>query len=78
MLETKITKIGQGPAKLANDADIERDETGFTSPNLHRRIFTSPDKTENVEYKVGIHGFDSYRTTEYILHDEESTTSEIP
>lgn len=30
------------------------------------------------EYKLAIEGLHSYRTTKYVTHDEESTTSEIP
>lgn len=73
-----IPKIGQGPAEEANAEDLEKDNIGFTNPNLHRRIFTSPEGTSGHSYKVGIYGYDSYRTTEITLHDEESTTSEIP
>lgn len=73
-----IPKIGQGSAKEADTNDIQHDETGFTDPDLHRRIYTPPDGTENRKYKLGIYGLDSYRTTEIITHDEESTTSEIP
>lgn len=74
----KLPQIGQGPAKEANADEIQHDETGFTNPNLHRRIYTSPDGVENRKYKIGIYGFNSYRTTEIIVHDEESTVSEIP
>ena len=67
-----IPHIGQGPAKEATSEDLNRDELGFTHPNLHRRI--QKDK----KYKLGIYGYDSYRTTEIVVHDEESTTSEVP
>lgn len=78
-------KIGQGPAtKVSEDATIidktaqAKDDVGFTHPNLHRRIYTPPDGSINHKYELGIQGVCSYRTTETILHDEESTTSEIP
>ncbi len=74
----KLPQIGQGPAKEANTDEIQHDEAGFTNPNLHRRIYTPPDGTENRKYKIGIYGFNSYRTTEINIHDEESTVSEIP
>lgn len=43
----KLPQIGQGPAKEANADEIQYDETGFTNPNLHRRIYTPSDGTEN-------------------------------
>lgn len=70
--------MGQGPSVLADDSDISHDDVGFTHPNLHRRIYTPPDATDNKTYKIGIFGVDSYRTTETYIHDEESTTSEVP
>ena len=72
-------KIGQGPWQPIDDPEsIEavRDEVGFTNPNLHRR--TSGDIPEGTYYNVSIYGFNSYRFTSTIDHDEESTTSEIP
>ena len=78
-----MPKVGQGVAKPASLEDIERDNNGFTNPNLHRRI-ESPG-TSNLDegildrkYSLGIYGNDSYRTTEIVTHDENSTTSEIP
>ncbi len=75
---TEIPKMGQGPARETDEDDIKRDELGFTHPNLHRRIYTQPDCTANHKYSIGIYGYNSYRTTEIITHDEESTDSEIP
>ena len=78
----ELIPMGQGPAKQANQEDLDRDIIGFTNPNLHRRIdipsndFTSPILSKNVT--VGIYGQDSYRTVEEILHDEESIIDEIP
>lgn len=77
-MPTETPKTGQGPSKPADADDIQRDKVGFTNPNLHRRIFTPPEGTPDHKYKIGIYGYDSYRTTDIILHDEESTTSEIP
>lgn len=73
-----VPQIGQGPAKEVDLEDLKHDKLGFTHPNLHRRIFTPPEGTDNRKYKLGIYGYNSYRTTEIITHDEESTTSEIP
>lgn len=52
-----------------------RDNVGFTHPNLHRR---TTDGVTDRTYRVSVHGVNSYRYTEYAVHDEESTTSEIP
>lgn len=75
-LSIDIPKMGQGPAVPIDPGSIEetRDEAGFTHPNLHRRI----DTDEPEKYELGIYGLDSYRLTDTSLHDEESTTSEIP
>lgn len=73
-----VTPIGQGPAVAADAEALAKDAVGYTHPNLHRRISTPTEGTNNHHYELGIYGTDSYRTTEVILHDEESTTSEIP
>jgi hypothetical protein len=52
-----------------------RDNVGFTHPNLHRR---TTDGVTDRTYRVSVHGVNSYRYTEYAVHDEESTISEIP
>ena len=75
--------VGQGSAKLANDEDLQRDNIGFTNPNLHRRVDPQPPESDSDEvaprdYMFAIQSTDSYRTTEIITHDEESVTSEIP
>ena len=50
--------MGQGPAKLASDEDLERDEVGFTNPNLHRRIDPHAEEGEylpqtgNIWYRI--------------------------
>lgn len=78
-------KVGQGPAtKVSEDNKIidaeakAKDDVGFTHPNLHRRVNTPPEGSLHHKYELGIQSVDSYRTTEIITHDEESTTSEIP
>ena len=72
-----VTPMGQGPAKPATTTEQVKDDNGFTNPNLHRRIYTSPDDTSTT-YKLGIYGYDSYRVTETVVHDEESRTCVIP
>lgn len=77
---------GQNNAVKASDEDLQRDKNGFTNPYLHRRInepsvLTAEDTEQGIvdyNYKLGIYGTNSYRTTEIITHDEESETSEIP
>lgn len=73
---------GQGPSRIANSDDIERDKVGFTHPNLHRRVDPKvPDNDVEVEskkYSIGIYSLNSYRTTEKIIHDEESEDKETP
>jgi hypothetical protein len=70
------------PAAYNKDINV-----GFTNPNLHRRIDPKePPEAENPldqelaprEYSLEIHGTNSYRTTTITVHDEDSTTSEIP
>lgn len=85
--------VGQNNAKIVSkgstvisDKDYQRDRNGYTNPNLHRRIetpsiVTDEDKAQGIldyDYKLGIYGLNSYRTTEVITHDEESEISEIP
>lgn len=63
------------------DEEQKKDDVGFTHPNLHRRITETERETPEVEprdYKVIIQGLNSIRTTIKHVHDEESTTSEIP
>ena len=74
-------ELAQGPAKLATAEDIEKDQEGYTHPNLHRRIDDSvqePGELTPREYSLSIGGVNSYRTTSITVHEEGSTTSEIP
>lgn len=91
-----IVPTAQGPAtKIESGSDEEKkdQQTGYTNPNLHRRIVEGEDVSSDdksfelsgysgsslsLSYKLGVHGTNSYRTTEYVVHDEDSTTSEIP
>lgn len=38
MADIDNIKLAQGQAKLATEEDLQRDATGITNPNLHRRI----------------------------------------
>lgn len=73
---------GQGPAVPANQEDLDKDEHGYTNPNLHRRIDPQPPTTSYEvapkSYKLFIGGKNSHRTTETFVHDEDSETCEIP
>lgn len=74
-----MPKVGQGPATKATEEDLQKDASGFTTPNLHTRIIS--DSTEDnvpTDYSVGIYGVNSYRTTQRKYHDENSTDSDIP
>lgn len=80
---TDNLKMAQGPAKPATSLDIQIDASGITVPNLHRRIDNestplSADEISPDTYSLTVGGVSSYRTTTHTIHDEESTTSEIP
>lgn len=79
--------MGQGPAKLVSAADLERDELGFTNPNLHRRVDPqdplAADDERNQEvaprgYQLNVQNVHSYRTTTINVHDEDSIYAERP
>lgn len=80
----ELPKTASGLMQPATEEDLERDEHGFTSPNLHRRLDIqepSPESQETAprEYEIGV--FDtlhSTRLTKISYHDEESETCEIP
>lgn len=83
--QTPYPRTAQGPAKPATAAQIQLDEgLGFTNPNLHRRIKPQAEATVGEyeytgrTYQLMVQGKNSYRTTTMHVHDEESTTSEIP
>lgn len=75
-------KMEQGPAKVASGEDEQRQQIGFTNPNLHRIVEplepTDKEETRPRDYMFSIQGYDSYRTTEIFYHDEEQTDKEIP
>lgn len=69
----------------ANESSIviTYSSSGYTKPNLHRRIDDestplSPEEVKPDTYELTVHGVSSYRTTTHTIHDEDSETSEIP
>ena len=74
--------LTQGPATLATEEDIKKDEGIYTHPNLHRRIRTDRSKGEGEylprEYNLSVRGVNSYRGTEMFTHNEEATDTEVP
>ena len=81
-MSDRFIQMTQGPAVLADAEALQKDENGFTHPNLHRRIKVDRPLGEDEhlprEYALAVYGVDSYRTTESFVHDEESTTEETP
>lgn len=85
MKKSEFVQMGQGPATKIEDDSVgkQKDDFGFTQPNLHRRIDPqkpSPNSIEvkEREYNIGVYNLDSYRMTKINYHDEESTTDETP
>ena len=71
------------PPQPATTEDIEKDEEGITTPNLHRRhdddlSVIQPQQVAKDKHSIFVGGTSSYRGIEHFYHDEESTTSEIP
>jgi hypothetical protein len=71
----------QGPAKLANSYDLDRDAEGITNPNLHRRIDPELSELDNEgptssSYELAIYSTNSYRITKHTI--DESNELEIP
>lgn len=82
-MEERFPKTGQGPWHKALQEDLERDEVGYTNPNLHRRVDPQdpPEgshKYKPNDYEIGIYSVNSYRTTESHYHDEDTEDCEIP
>ena len=79
----EFPQTAHGVAVPLSVEDEQRDEHGFTNPNLHRRVDPqNPSSAEEVaprQYVLGVYdGIHSFRTEIISTHDEESTTSEIP
>lgn len=73
----------QGPAKLAAEEDLRKDNTGFTNPNLHRRVnptqpSASSKEVKPREYKFMRQSVYQLQTTEKFYHDDDSDESETP
>lgn len=82
-MDENYPKVGQGPWKEASTEDIEKDEIGFTNPNLHRRVDSETPaegsgKYRPDDYEVGIYSVNSYRLTESYYHSEDAEDNEIP
>jgi len=78
----KVTFVTAAPANESHIV-IEYSSSGYTYPNLHRRIDNKSTPLQEGEvapdtYNLTVSGVNSYRTTESFYHDEDSTTSEIP
>ena len=76
-------KMAQGQAVPADATDIAHDEARITNPNLHRRVDNEdtpkkPGELTADTYALTVSGLNSYRTTQHIIHDENSTESEVP
>lgn len=74
-----IPTMGQGPMKQITDPtsiEAQRDDIGYTHPNLHRR--TSTSIPEDTTLNIGIYGLNSYRMMTTPAYDDESRDSEIP
>ena len=76
--------FGRGIGKQIEDGSIEsvRDDQGFTSPNLHRRIDSQPTSGDYElaprQYYIAVQNTHSISTIDIILHEEDSVTSEFP
>ena len=74
-------KTAQGQAVPANAEDLEKDATGITNPNLHRRIDNeiTPETSSEVipdSYSVTVSGVNSYRTIKHTTHTDTPTSGE--
>ena len=82
----EFPRTAQGEAKKASPSDMKIESTGYTNPNLHRRIESDPELSESdiadgiiaKSYSVHVSNLNSYRTIELSVHDEESEIDEIP
>lgn len=78
--------MAQGPAYLADDEALALDDHGFTSPNLHQRVYpTEAGMTESEyasrRYDLLVSSTDLYRTvTKYYKNEDDSDDeySDIP
>ena len=49
-MSDNFPQFAQGQASPASEADLQRDASGITNPNLHRRIDNSPLELTKNEY----------------------------
>lgn len=74
--------VDRKEARIAEDDDLAKDAYGLTNPNLHRRIDNEGEivtpELDSRKYNLSIYGLNSYRGIDTVVHDEESTVSEIP
>lgn len=78
--------MAQGPAYLADDEALALDNHGFTSPNLHQRVYpTEAGMTESEyaprSYDLLVSSTDLYRTvTQYYKNEDDPNNnySDIP
>ena len=71
------------PPQPATAEDIEKDEEGITTPNLHRRLdddlsVLQPEEVAKDKHSIFMGGTSSYRGIEHFYHDEENNPLEIP
>ena len=74
--------VDRKEAKIADGDDLVKDAHGITNPNVHRRVdnegeVVTPELASR-NYNLSIYGLNSYRGIDTVVHDEESTVSEIP
>ncbi len=63
-----------GVAQPANDEDMNKELTGYTNPDLHRRVEDKPtlgDDMISKSYTIQIVKKNSYRSTDISYHCEE-------
>lgn len=72
--------MGQGNWKPLTSQDQQRDDVGFTNPNLHQRCDPSQLEGEHKprEYDEFINGIQGYRTTESFTFEDDVNPDEIP
>lgn len=71
----EFISTAKGEATVATEEDIALDVHGLTHPDLHRRLTDEEIQNTVIGVWDGVH---SFRTVQEYVHDEESTTCEIP
>lgn len=82
-MAAEMPTMGQGPVRPLTEEELEKDNIGFTHPNLHRRMETTDTykgegELQPRKYTLGLYGVCSIRTTETFIHDEDSQDCETP